>query len=442
MNTNVGMNFNFPEDSTKIIKVIGVGGGGVNAVNHMYECGIHGVNFAVCNTDKQSFDDVNVPVKVTLGSGLGAGGQPEKAREEFKKSAAEVEQLLGDGTKMVFIAAGMGGGTGSGAGPLLAKMAKDKGILTVGIVTIPFFFEMIPRIIKALDAVEEMSRNVDALIVINNERLKIFYPDFDIDEAFKKPNEVLAMAVKSIAEIITVKGVINRDFNDVTTTMKDGGVALVSYGFGSGENRLDNAIQEALDSPLLSNNDIYNAKRVLFYISYRKDAHFKVEELTNSIDNFMGRFDKHIEMNWGYGTDNSLSPEQEVKFTIIATGFGLDAVPGIKEKMDENARLEAQAGSRQREKDEIRVKVIYGENRITNVKVNRVSQSSIVVLTVDEMDDDSFLDFIEKTPTYNRNPKEIAIKRKPAKSVITARDPVTTPDTGEGVDGNATIIEF
>jgi cell division protein FtsZ len=442
MNTNVGMNFNFPEDSTKIIKVIGIGGGGVNAVNHMYECGIHGVNFAVCNTDRQSFVDVNVPVKVTLGAGLGAGGLPEKAKEEFEKSAAEVEQLLDDGTKMVFIAAGMGGGTGSGAGPLLAKMAKDKGLLTVGIVTIPFLFERIPRIIKALDAVEEMSRNVDALIVINNERLKIFFPDFDLDEAFKKPNEVLAMAVKSIAEIITVKGVINRDFNDVTTTMKDGGVALVSYGFGSGENRLDNAIQEALDSPLLSNNDIYNAKRVLFYISYRKDAHFKVEELTNSIDNFMGRFDKHIDMNWGHGTDNSLQPEQEVKFTIIATGFGLDAVPEIKEKMDENAILEAQKESELREKNENRVKGIYGENLVTNVKVNRVSQSSIIVLTIDEMDDDSFLDFIEKTPTYNRNPKEIAIKRKPANNAVTAKGVVTSSDVGGNIGDSVTIIEF
>ena len=182
MDTNVGMNFNFPSSSVKIIKVIGVGGGGVNSVNHMFECGIHGVNFAVCNTDEQSFDDVNVPVKVTLGAGLGAGGNPEKAKEEFEVSYAEVEKLLSDGTRMVFIAAGMGGGTGSGAAPLLAKMAKSKGILTVGIVTIPFLYEMVPRIIQALDAVEEMSKNVDALIVINNERLKDFYPEFELVE--------------------------------------------------------------------------------------------------------------------------------------------------------------------------------------------------------------------------------------------------------------------
>jgi cell division protein FtsZ len=419
MDTKVGMNFDFPTEPTRIIKVIGIGGGGVNSVNHMYINGIQGVNFAVCNTDEQSFQDVNVPVKVKLGEGLGAGGDPGKAREEFLKSKEEVEKLLDNKTKMIFIAAGMGGGTGSGAGPLLAKMAKDKGILTVGIVTIPFQFEMIPRIIKALDAVEEMSKNVDALIVINNERLKMFYPDFDLDEAFKKPNEVLSMAVKSIAEIITVKGVINRDFNDVTSTMKNGGVALVSYGFGKGENRLDNAIQEALDSPLLNNNDIHNAKRILFYLSFRKDAHFKVEELNKSMDNFMNRFDRHINMIWGFGVDESLEKDQELKFTIIATGFGLDAVPDIKKIQDDNAAQIAVATAKKREEDEERVRNIYGVDGFNNtVKIKRVSKSSIIVLTMDEMDDDTLISFMESNPTYNRNPKDIAEKRHPDKNII------------------------
>ncbi|MDR1525173.1 MAG: cell division FtsZ family protein [Tannerella sp.] len=439
MDTSVGMKFHFPVDSTKIIKVIGVGGGGVNAVDYMYEAGIHGVNFAVCNTDKQSFDGVNVPVKVTLGSGEGAGGKPEKAREEFEKSRAEVEQLLDDGTRMVFIAAGMGGGTGSGAGPILAKMAKERGILTVGIVTIPFRYERIPRIIQALDAVEEMSRNVDALIVINNERLKI-YADYDLDDAFKKPNEVLAMAVKSIAEIITVKGVINRDFNDVTTTMKNGGVALVSYGFGSGENRLDHAIREAMDSPLLSNNNIYNAKRILFYISSRKGAHFKVEELTNSMDDFMGRFDKHIEMIWGYGKDDSLLPDQEVKFTLIATGFGLDAVPEVKERMDENTILKVQQDDETRRKNETRVEGVYGADPNDKVKINRVNPLSIVILTLEEMDDDIFLNFIEETPTYKRSPKEIAAKRKPPKEIPKTAAPVVSVANESA--GGAFVIEF
>jgi len=428
MNTNIGLNFNISKDAPKIIKVIGIGGGGVNSVDYMYNLGIHGVNFAVCNTDAQSFDEVNVPVKVTLGAGLGAGGNPNKAKEEFEKSATEVEKLLTDGTKMVFIASGMGGGTGSGAAPLLAKMAKSKEILTVGIVTIPFLYEKIPRIIQAINAVEELSKNVDALVVINNERLKMYYPDYDLDEAFKKPNEVLAMAVKSIAEIITLRGIINRDFNDVTTTMKDGGVALVSYGFGQGENRLDNAIKEALDSPLLNNNDIYNAKRILFYLSFKRKRKIKVEELEKSIDTFMARFDNHIQMNWGYGIDESLQDGQEVKFTIIATGFGTEAIPEIEEWRikEKNKQIE-------------RVKDYYGNINL-NSKVNRVSNSSIVVLTNEEMDNDEFINFLEKYPTFNRDPNEITKIRKPAKTADSKAAPTVKPESKEPKPSN--VIEF
>jgi len=418
MDTNVGMKFNFSSNSTKIIKVIGVGGGGVNSVDHMFKCGIHGVNFAVCNTDAQSFVGVDVPVKVMLGDGLGAGGNPEKAKEAFEYSAAEVEKLLDDGTRMVFIAAGMGGGTGSGAAPLLAKMAKGKGILTVGIVTIPFLYEKVPRIIQALDAVEELSENVDALIVINNERLKEFYSEFELVEAFEKPNEVLAMAVKSIAEIITKKGIINRDFNDVTSTMKDSGVALVSYGFGAGENRLNDAISDALDSPLLNNNDISTAKRILLYISFRSDSRFKVDELTKYMDHFMAGFDNHIKMIWGFGVDDSLSEEQEVKFTIIATGFGLDAVPEIKEMKDEEYIRKLNEDNNRREKDEKRVMDVYGGDFNPKVKVNRAQQASIIVLTMEEMDDDGLIDYMENTPPYKRDSKEIAKKRKPVKSAV------------------------
>ena len=442
MDTNVGMDFDFPKDKKKIIKVIGIGGGGVNSVNHMFECGIRGVNFAVCNTDEQSFDDVKVPVQVTLGRGEGAGGVPEIAREEFEKSAEEVEKLLDDGTKMVFVAAGMGGGTGSGAGPLLAKMAKEKGILTVGIVTIPFLYEKTPRIIQALDAVEEMSKNVDALVVINNERLKTFYPNDELVKAFEKPNEVLAMAVKSIAEVITVKGIINRDFRDVTSTMKDSGVALVSYGFGHGENRLDSAIQNALDSPLLNNNDIYNAKRILLYISLRKDAQFKVDELTKSIDNFMGRFDNHIKMIWGFGIDESLEADQEVKFTIIATGFGLEAVPEMEELRTENAIRQRQEDVEKREKDDARVRGVYGENCNGNVKVNRFSPSSIVVMTMEEMDDENFIRYMEEHPTYNRMPEDVAKIRKPVKSAVHKEEPLNVSSGNSGAGGGATIIEF
>ncbi|MDR2385901.1 MAG: cell division FtsZ family protein [Tannerella sp.] len=425
------MDFNFPTEPAKIIKVIGVGGGGVNAVNYMYNSGIKGINFAVCNTDAQSFQGVNVPVKVTLGDGLGSGGDPVTARKEFEKSRAEVEKLLTDGTQMVFVATGMGGGTGSGAGPLLAKMAKSKGILTVGIVTIPFLYEQVPRIIQALDAVEEMSQNVDALIVINNEKLKTFYPDFELAEAFKKPDEVLAMAVKSITEIITLKGTINRDFNDVASTMKDSGVAIVGYGFGKGENRLEKAIKEALDSPLLSNNDIYNARRVLFFISFRKDAHFLVDELTQHIDVFMARFDKHIKMNWGFGTDDSLLAGQEIKFTVIATGFGMDDVKSgisdeVKKAMEESDTLRVHETKQKRKDDEERVKLYYN-NFESDTKVNRVSHSSIIVLETEELDNDALITFMENNPTYCRDAGKIAETRKPAHKDV--KDEIHPSDT-------------
>ena len=435
METNVGLNWNFPKDSAKIIKVIGIGGGGVNSVDYMYNSGISGVNFAVCNTDEQSFNGVNVPVKVTLGEGLGAGGDPNKAKEEFEKSVSEVEKLLTDGTRMVFIASGMGGGTGSGVAPLLANMAKSKGILTVGIVTIPFLYEKIPRIIQALDAVKALSKNVDALIVINNEHLKKFYPDFELVEAFKKPNEVLAMAVKSIAEIITLRGIINRDFNDVTSTMKDSGVALVSYGFGKGENRLDNAINEALNSPLLNNRDIYNAKRILIYISFKRDSNFKVEELEKSIDTFMAKFDTHILMNWGFGIDDSLKENQEVKFTLIATGFGIEAIPAITEWKDKAKQLIEDEKRKQIEE----VESVYG-GTVTNT-IKQVSPSSIVVLTMDEMDNDAFINFLDENPTYNRSASEIAKKRKPAKSAAKEEE-MEVDMTGDDAFGQSNIIKF
>jgi len=440
MDTNVTLNWNIEKDSPKTIKVIGIGGGGVNSVDYMFNTGIRGVNFAVCNTDKQSFEGVNVPVKVMLGAGLGAGGDPKVGKEEFEKSAAEVEKLLLDGTKMVFIATGMGGGTGSGAGPLLAKMAKSKGILTVGIVTIPFLFEKIPRIIKALNAVEEMSKNVDALIVINNERLKTYYPKVALEEAFTKPNEVLAMSVKSIAEIITVKGTINRDFKDVTSTMKDGGVALVSYGFGLGENRIENAIREALDSPLLNNNDIYNAKRILIYLSYKKNANVEIEEVQQTFDTFTDNFDKHIELIWGCGPDESLEEGQDVKFTIIATGFGIEAIREIEEWKDEEAIRQKQIDEAQKQKDLERVETTYKVKINTNLKVKKASKDSIVILTTDELDNDEFINFLEKYPTYNRSPKEIAKIRKPPKSAAKTEKENEKPESAD--PQKPLIIEF
>ena len=261
--------FDFPTDSPKIIKVIGVGGGGGNAVNHMYREGIHDVTFVLCNTDNQALKDSPVPVKLQLGKeGLGAGNRPARARKAAEESIEDIKAMLNDGTKMVFITAGMGGGTGTGAAPIIAQTAKEMDILTIGIVTIPFRWEGDKKIDQALDGVEEISKHVDALLVINNEKLSEIYSELSVDDAFDKADDTLSVAAKSIAEIITLHGKVNLDFNDVKTVLKDGGVAIMSTGYGEGDNRVSMAIQNAQHSPLLNNNDIFNSKKVLLNISY------------------------------------------------------------------------------------------------------------------------------------------------------------------------------
>ncbi|MBR3675271.1 MAG: cell division protein FtsZ, partial [Bacilli bacterium] len=262
------LDFDIPEQGNSIIKVIGVGGGGGNAVNHMYREGIHDVTFVLCNTDNQALNDSPVPVHLQLGKeGLGAGNKPEKARKAAEESIEDVRKMLNDGTRMAFITAGMGGGTGTGAAPVIARVSKELDILTVGIVTIPFRFEGDRKIDQALDGVEEMSKHVDALLVINNERLREIYPELSLLDAFSKADDTLSVAAKSIAEIITNHGFMNLDFNDVKTVLKDGGVAIMSTGYGEGEGRVKKAIDDALNSPLLNDNDVFNSKKILLSIN-------------------------------------------------------------------------------------------------------------------------------------------------------------------------------
>ena len=268
INSNI-LDFGEIDKQNSIIKVIGVGGGGGNAVNHMYREGIHDVTFVLCNTDNQALNDSPVPIHLQLGKeGLGAGNRPAKAREAAEESIEDVRKMLNDGTRMAFITAGMGGGTGTGAAPIIARESKNMGILTVGIVTIPFRFEGHKKIDQALDGVEEMAKNVDALLVINNERLRQIYGDLPVLKALGKADDTLSVAAKSIAEIITVHGLINLDFNDVKTVLKDGGVAIMSTGYGEGEGRVKHAIEDALNSPLLNDNDVFNAQRILLPISF------------------------------------------------------------------------------------------------------------------------------------------------------------------------------
>ena len=305
-----------------IIKVVGVGGGGCNAVRNMYNEGVEGVTYAVCNTDSQSLSRSPVPVKIQLGEGLGAGGNPEQGQKEAENNLNDFVKLFSDGTKMVFVTAGMGGGTGTGAAPVVAGVAKDMGILTVGVVTIPFYFEKKRKIIKALKGVEEMRKNVDALLIVNNERLCDVYSDADIPvkEAFFKADNILMDAVKGISELITLPsdGGIKSDFRDVETTMKNGGGAIMAMGRASGEHRVEKAILNALDSPLIYGNDIGKAKRILFNI-YASDEHpIFVREL-QEIDDFFDELDPNIEVIWGTATDDTLG--EDAKVTILATGM-------------------------------------------------------------------------------------------------------------------------
>ena len=305
-----------------IIKVVGVGGGGCNAVRNMYLDKVGGVTYAVMNTDSQSLSRSPVPYKIQLGAGLGAGGNPEQGKRECEESFEDIRKLLSDGTKMVFVTAGMGGGTGTGAAPLVAGIAKEMGLLTVGVVTIPFYFEKKKKIIKALKGVDEMRKNVDALLIVNNERLCDIYSDSELSvkEAFKRADNILMDAVKGISELITLPsdGGIKSDFKDVETTMKDGGGAIMAMGRASGEHRVEKAILNALDSPLLYGNDIGKAKRILFNIYSSEEHSIFVREL-QEIDEFFDQLDPNIDVIWGTATDDSLG--EDAKVTILATGL-------------------------------------------------------------------------------------------------------------------------
>ncbi|MDD7377305.1 MAG: cell division protein FtsZ [Bacteroidaceae bacterium] len=398
------VDFAFRTGNPHIIKVIGVGGGGGNAVNHMYQTGIHDVSFVVCNTDAQALDDSPVQFKVQLGSeGLGAGNIPEKARHAAEESIESIDKMLSDGTKMVFITAGMGGGTGTGAAPIIAREAKSKNILTIGIVTIPFQFEGNRKIDQALDGVEAISKNVDALLVVNNERLREIYPELTISDAFGRADDTLTLAARSIAEIITTHGKINLDFNDVCTVLRDGGVAIMSTGKGEGELRVKSAIDDALNSPLLNNNDIFDAKKVLLYIycSDKDEDTITMEEM-NEVHDFMSKFGRDFEVKWGIAFDPSLG--KQVKVTVLASGFGLANVPYMEEYLVRNGGDEseqaAQAAEEEEKKAERRKKFGYEEKS----RVGSYRRPHHVFRFNDvDVDNDDIISMVEQTPTAHRS---------------------------------------
>ena len=331
------IDFGIVEDRTmKILKVVGVGGAGCNAVRNMYDEGIEGVSFAVFNTDSKVLAKSPVPVKLQLGEGLGAGANPEVGKSEAENNIDDIRTLLNDGTKMVFITAGMGGGTGTGAAPVVAQIAQELGILTVAIVTIPFYFERKKKIVKALKGVEELRKYVDAMLVINNERLCDVYSDspISLNEAFKRADDVLKEAVKGISELITFHsdGNINLDFRDVETTTRKGGGAIMAIGRASGNKRIERAIIDALDSPLLCGNDINKAKKILFNIYASTEHQIFVNEM-QEIDEFFDQLDPDIEVIWGTSTDDSLG--EDAKVTILATGIDNEFTEPKEEKSSE-----------------------------------------------------------------------------------------------------------
>ena len=432
------INFGFPHDAKTIIKVLGVGGGGGNAVTHMYREGIHDVSFALCNTDMQALNTSEVPVKLCIGptvaKGRGVGNQPDKAVAAARESEDEIRKLLSDGTQMVFITAGMGGGTGTGSGPVIAQIAKEMGILTVGIVTIPFRFEGTPKIIQALTGVEKMGKHVDALLVVNNERLRNIYRDLTFSNGFKKADDTLAIAAKSIAEMITLPGYINIDFADVHTTLKDGGVALMSNGYGQGERRLEQAIEGAFHSPLLNNNDVFTAKKILFNISFSREHEAKMEEM-DFINDFMARFTSHkINVIWGTAFDETLG--DKIKFTVLASGFRMDHIPEIKEKRaeetkritDEELLIEAELLRKQQEEDDL-IARFYDQEDQGKIRIRPVSRASIVVLSLEEMINDEIISIMEEYPTYNRDPKLIARVRNKSSQEINVKNTETASST-------------
>ena len=371
------VDFGEPEKEKSIIKVIGVGGGGGNAVNHMYREGIHDVTFVLCNTDAQALNDSPVPVHLQLGKeGLGAGNMPQKAREAAEESIEDIRKMLNDGTKMAFITAGMGGGTGTGAAPVIARVSKELGILTVGIVTIPLRFEGERKIDQALDGVEEMSKHVDALLVINNERLREIYPEMPILDAFGKADDTLSVAAKSIAEIITVHGIINLDFNDVKTVLKDGGVAIMSTGYGEGEGRVKNAIEDALNSPLLNDNDVFNSKKILLSISFSGEKGNKsglmMDEMSD-VNDFMSKFGQKFVLKWGLATDPELG--EKIKVTILATGFGIEDVDGMNKHI---SKKHTQEENERRAEEEEKMPSAVQNASITTVPTARAPTISVV----------------------------------------------------------------
>ncbi|MBQ6165920.1 MAG: cell division protein FtsZ [Muribaculaceae bacterium] len=438
-----GSGFLDKENMRTIIKVMGVGGGGNNAINHMYMQNIEGVSFVVLNTDRQQLNESPVPNRVLLGPntthGLGAGNVPDVARRAAEESEAEIAQLFDDDTKMVFITAGMGGGTGTGAAPVVARIAHEKGVLTIGIVTIPFLFEGPKKILKALAGADEMGKYVDALLIINNQRLTEIYKDLDFTNAFGKADDTLTIAARSISDLITVKGKINLDFNDVNTTLRNGGAAIISSGYGTGERRVTKAIEDALESPLLKNRDVYGSQKILmnFYYNPNSESPLLMDEM-NEIQEFMANFDQEVDVIWGMAFDNTL--EDQIKVTVLASGFNVSLDKESSESPVRESRRVA-APEVPKMSDTQRLAEEYGVKAVTDMTLKQNS-ARYFVLAPDEMDDDDVIDMLEKTPTFGRKP-DFRNQIKERQQSFAQERPVEVPRASKrAASGDSQTIDF
>ncbi len=397
-----GMGEETPSDTAAAeMMVIGVGGGGNNAVKYMYKKGTFDcVRCVACNTDKQALHMSGVPYTLQLGEGRGAGNQPEVGRAKAEEGIEAITNLLQSEPKpnMVFITAGMGGGTGTGAAPVVARVAKELEILTVGIVTLPFLFEGMPKIKKAMAGIEEMRKHVDALLVINNERLREIYPDLGFMNAFSKADDILATAVESIMEIIVREGYINRDFNDVRTTLLDGGTAIISTGYGEGENRVTNAIENAIRSPLLKNSDIYSSKRLLFVVYLSPDKEQMTLAESEELTAFTSKFANSPDVITGFYLDDTLG--DKMKITILASGF--DTTDSLIAPVNTSTG-KAKDGTTQpatSEPSAPTIAQVYGEDAVRDMERKRLQ---LVLLTREQIDNDALLEMFDAEPTYNRS---------------------------------------
>ena len=379
-----------------LIKVVGVGGGGGNAVANMQHEGMYDVSLLVCNSDAKALEDSPITERLQIGPGLGCGGNPNEGKRLAEEHLADIYDSIDPETKMVFITAGMGGGTGTGAAPIFARETKARNILTVGVVTIPFLFEGKRNIDKALNGLEAMSKEVDSILVINNERMRSVYATASVMEAFQKADDVLTLAVKSIVDIIKMHGVINLDLCDVEMVLREGGVSVISTGYAHGENRITTAINEALNSPLLSDNNIYNARRMVMCITFSATHNTLMMEEIAEINQFIDRFHHYdLEYKYGLAVDNNL--KDEVKITILASGLG---------NKDENPTSRSDEDLWILKSKEERFKHFY-EKEAHNANQEEPRRIGTYIFAPNDFDNELIIDTIDALPPTKRTREDM-----------------------------------